>query len=231
MIKNILAIYGQYKIIIFPVFVGIASLALISFIIVPQFEEYQKGQEEINQVQNRLDTLGKKAQDLKDINSQDLDIKLAAAVNAFPPDRDFPGVVGLIQKVASDKALAVTTLQIGQTSSNPTQGIPSFLVRFEVTGKKASVDSMLNALESSARIVKISALDISSRQSDDVVADISIDAFYGPSPSALGSIDAPVAKVSPEEEKILANLAVVPVVTTSDQNLSLVPRGRADPFQ
>lgn len=230
--NTILELYYHYKIIIFPVLIGLAGLGLIFLVIWPQFNEYTAGQEELTAAKDRAALLDQKVKGLQSLNIQNIDDKLAVAVTAFPSDKDYPGVIGLIQYLVLESSLTLGQLQIGQGSS-PIKGTsPSYSIRFEVSGSREALNSMLNKIEHSYRVVKVSTIDVVSNSSNEVAATINIESFYEPAPNALGSVDAPLQALTSDDEKIISELAkVAPPQAPQTADVSNLPRGKSNPFQ
>jgi hypothetical protein len=231
--KTLLDIYNRYKIIIFPALIGLACFLLIILIIIPQFNEYLKAKEDLANTLAHAENLQKKNLALEGLDRNDLQQKLNIAINAFPSEKDFPGVVGLVQRLASERGLALGSLQVVQTSSKTET--PSFSVKFDVSGSRASVRELLNTLENSSRVLKVITIEVSASSETDVVANIGIDAFYAPTPTALGGLDAPLSPLTSEENKVLSTLSSIPAPAaepgTPQLDLSTQSRGKANPFQ
>ncbi len=233
MSKELLIVYNKYKIIIFPVLVGIASLLIIVLIIIPQVGEYFKGRETLFSTQSKANDLDKKNKALQNLNLSDLQQKLVIATQAFPINKEFPGVVSLIQKLTADQSLSLSSLQISQSSASRSDA-PSFTVKFEIAGNQFAVNSLLNQIEKSSRVIKVTTLDVSSTANKNVSASIAVDAFYGPTPTALGALDEPLSPITTDENNILSNLSAAAssnISVVPAQDFSGQPRGKVNPFE
>lgn len=227
-------LYQKYKIIIYPVAVGLASLFLIVFIIYPQIRAFLNGRGTLDGVNQKAKFLDVKAQQLSQIDESDLNKKLALAVSAVPLDKDYGSIIGLIQQIGADSGVTVTNLSLSPSSNEKVTG---FSARVEVAGGKLAIENMIAGIEKSPRVMKISAFDISSSNVDGGVgASFVIEAYYAPAPQSLGAIDAQLPELSQKDEQILANLARSSLansisLTSPTTTGQLLPRGKANPFQ
>ena len=99
--EDLLKFYAQYKLFIFPLVVGISSLILIVFVILPQTIKLVTNQGAEEELFNKSQFLEVKAQDLDNLDQEDLSRKVQYVLGVYPADKDFGNIVGIIQSVTS----------------------------------------------------------------------------------------------------------------------------------
>jgi len=230
--KEVIAeVYLTYRLYIFPIVVAVASLGLIVLIIIPQISSLISNQKVGDQLSHRFKTLEVKAKDLETYDSLDLSQKVSYALSAFPAEKDFINVIGLIQNLVSQSGFTVINLALGSQSSKALN-TDSYTIKLEVSGSKILAANLFSSIESSTRIMKIDNIEISNAQNSqatDIL--ININVLYSPSPASFGSIDSPLPKLSQKDEDLLAKLAGVSPFSPPDANVQLPSRGKANPFE
>lgn len=220
-------LYAKYKLIVYPLTLTLAGLVLIILVIIPQIKLFIDSQATLNSEQARTKTLEVKAQELSSINPDDLTQKLTVAIAALPTDKDYGSIIGLIQRIAANSNVTISSLTLAPIAGEKT---PGFAVNVDVLGLKPSIDQMISSIDQSSRVMKVASIDISSSKASTIEAGLIINVFYAPAPAALGSVDSELPKLSAQDEAILATLASSQ--TTTPSNVSqLLPRGKANPFQ
>lgn len=226
--------YQKNKIMLFPVVVAVASLSLIILVIYPQIAKLVANQQAYNEVLERSQLLEVKASELESLDEDQLSSNLSLALTALPTDQDLGGIIGVINQVVSNSGFTTVSLSLGQPSNTQSSG-SQFGLRVEAIGSRESLDILLNNIESSARVMKVSGVEMSSGKTGGVTVVVSIDVYYQPLPNTIGGVEAPLPKLSNEEQAIIAKLAsTIPassVSTSSQTPQSLGPRGKANPFE
>lgn len=226
--------YQKYKIMLFPIVVAVASLSLIVLVIYPQIVKLITNQQAYNDVLQRSKLLEVKASELESLDENQLRSNLDVALVALPTDQDLGGIIGVINKVVGDSGFSTVSLSVGQPSDSKSIG-SQFGLKVEVSGLKESLDRLLNNIESSARVMKVSGVEMSAGKTGGISVVISIDVYYQPLPNTIGGVEAPLPKLSNEEQAIIAKLAsTIPassVSTSSQTPQTLGPRGKSNPFE
>lgn len=218
--------YDQYKILIVPVLVGVSSLFLVLFVIVPQLQSFLGGRATLQETEENLKILTVKAGGLESINEDDLRKKLAVALSALPPERDFAKAIGILQDVAALSGVSLSSIQIGQAQAESGSG---FSVKVELVASKLTMAHFLRQVESAPRVMKVQGLDLAfSRTGEGIDAAVVLEVFFAPAPQALGAVTDSLPQISPEDEKVLLTLSNAPVATFSATPSS--PRGKPNPF-
>ncbi len=235
--KKVSEIYLKYKQIIWPMTIGLLSLLLIVFVIVPQIRLFLETRGKISETTSRLQNLNSKIQQLQNVDSSNLKDGVAVALNSLPEGQEPSSAFGVIQKIAASSGVNLTTLGFSPAKSSLVPGASSYAVRAQVLATKETLAIFLKNLTQSSVSMSISGFQISSSEKADTLdASLQIDIFYAPSPKSIGAIDAPLVDLTPDERQIIASLqrpiaaiATSSAVTTSGPSI-LVPRGKPDPF-
>lgn len=224
---NLIKLYLNFRIFIFPAVVALSSLILIVFIIYPQIVQLIKNQKVQVDVITKSEFLEAKASVLDDLNEGELEAKVASALNSYPAEQDLLNIVGLLQQVAIKSGFSVSEISVQKIPSG-TGEIFKFGVGMETVGPESLLSQFIAGIESAVRIMKVSSIDLSPVGAD--LADISlgIDVFFAPAPQTFGSVDSHLPELSQKDEELIARLTSVPRVS---QPASLSPRGKTNPFE
>jgi Tfp pilus assembly protein PilO len=233
-IEDIVGIYQRYKIVIFPVLVGVLSVVIGYTIIYHQISLYISGNDEISRLKDRITRLTTKAQTLSSLDTSNLQTELDTSLTALPADKDLANLIGLIQSQAAVNNVILVTASVGQTGGDPKAKFNPFILTLEVGGSTVNFRNFVNSLEKTPRVMRVATLNVSpSIASSAASATTAVELYYAPTPSEVGAIDAPVPTISQSEQDILDNLSsestVVP--TVGGAPVDSVPQGKANPFQ
>lgn len=228
--------YTKYKTIIYPFFVGIASLTLVILVIIPQIKGYLGSKDSELKIQNRLKILESKAKELENINDDELRRKVQSAVAALPTEKDYTSVIGFLQRLSAEAGINLESVILDSGGAKNTAIASSFAVKVEINAGKLNFDEFLKKIENAPSVLKISNISVDRGTDDLISSSLVIDVFYSPTPNTLGSIDSPLPKLTSEEEvliqELVSSLAVVPVTSVSSkQPENILPRGKSNPFE
>lgn len=231
--KQLIEIYQKYRLILFPGITAISSVVLIVLVIFPQLSKFMSNNTAYNDIVKKNDFLEVKAIDLEVVNEVDLKQKLDTSLVALPANKDITEIIGIIQSIIAQSGFVLSSLQFGEDIS--IGGQSAFKVKLDIAGSATVLNVLLSNIESSYRPMKIDTIDISNpKNSDNINGTLTINVFYAPIPNTLGSIDAPVPKLSEKEEEIISTLARSTTVATENTNISIgnfAPRGKINPFE
>lgn len=221
--------YAKYKIIVYPLVVGISSAIIIIFIIVPQLRVLLSSQDIINKSTERLKILEVKAEDLRVVDESNINKKLQIAILALPEDKDFTTVISLMRILVAESGMEFTSLQLGQLQGG-VSNLNGFSVKLEVKGQMQALSNLLKTVENSSRVMRISGIEVGTSGGNTATATLSINIYYFPLPKDLGNIEVALPKITEEEENLLANIAKSQIASLS-ATPALLPRGKANPFE
>ncbi len=228
--KFIFQFYFRYKLYIFPAVVALSSLFLIFFAIYPQTVKLVENQKVEGDLTNKSKFLATKVTALESYDENDLSRKVSVTLNAFPVDKDYGNILGLLQGLVVQSGFSVSSIALGNTSGK-LGNASTFEVRLETKGPKRLFQDLLINLENSPRIMKVSNIDISSTQaSENIDTALVIEVLYSPEPQNFGSVDSPLPLLSQREEELL-NILLRGAPSISPPSLQYVQRGKANPFE
>lgn len=228
--EEILKFYLKFRLYIFPAVVALSFLILIVFVIYPQTVKLIANQRAENDLEEKSKFLEAKAATLESLNEENLSAKLKYALFAYPTDRDFSNVIGLLQKVANQNGLSIASLSVkpGSTDSGSAQ---KYRVKLELSGRESSFSDFIKVIESHVRIMKVVDIEISQDREGNITSgSLEIEAFYAEAPKSFGSPDSALPQLSSEDEEIIAQITTF-YTPASLQPVTAQPRGKADPFE
>lgn len=231
--ESVIKFYTTYRMFIFPVIVALSSLILIIFVILPQLMALLTNQKNASDLLTRSKSLEVKAAALETYDSSDLARKLDYALSSLPEDKDFATVLGLVQNLAIQSGFSVTSISLGSSGSAKAANAQSYSVKLDVIGVKSLLDVLFSNLEGSTRLMKVSNIEFTNTQKQQAVnASITLDILYLSLPTDFGNVDSSLPEVTDRDEKLIDRLAknATPSLSSS-ANVSLPPRGRANPFE
>ncbi|OGE64342.1 hypothetical protein A3I48_02995 [Candidatus Daviesbacteria bacterium RIFCSPLOWO2_02_FULL_36_7] len=228
---DILKFYQTYRLFIFPAVVALSSLFLILFVIYPQTAKLISNQEDANALFAKSKILATKAAALKSINPEDVSQKVSYALQSLPADKDYGSTLDLLQQLIAQSGFSIASISFG--SSSKVGDTDGFEVKLEVKGVKILLQSLLNNLENSSRLVRINSIDVASSQGTQAIdVSLAVEILYSQLPQSFGAEDAPLPQISQAEDELLAIIArTTTTVTTSETGGVSSPRGKVNPFE
>ncbi len=230
---ELLKLYYKYRFIIYPVLVAAAGIFLVVVVIIPQTVTFIKNQQAIKEYAQRHDSLKAKAVELEGLDKNELKKRTDVALSVLPEDKDYSGVLGLVQSTAARDGFSVLSFQIGAPFINSSTKSSGFNVKIEFLGPKDNLKLLLANIEDSSQVLRLSGIEVNNlRRADMAEGILTVDAYYAPIPSTIGSVDAPLLRLSEQDFQTLLKYtrlaASVPVSTTS---ATPSQRGKSNPFE
>lgn len=233
--EEILKFYLVYKLFIFPAIIVLSSLILIAFVIYPQITKLIVNQKTQEEIFNKSNFLEAKAQTLESYDPNDLSIKVNYALGAYPTDKDFISTIGLLQNLAAESGFSIGSIALGGEVKSG--GPLSYALKLEIIGPTSLLSTLLNNIESSSRIMRVSSVAISfARDAQLGTTSLVIEVLYAAAPAGFGSVDSPLPQISQKDEEIIAKLAkssgmTITPVQQPQAPVQLGPRGKENPFE
>lgn len=227
---TIINFYHKYKLYIFPAVISASSLFLIVFAIYPQTAKLIANQRTQGELKVRSDFLEVKAQTLESFDVFDLSSKAEYALYSLPQEKDFGNVIGLLQLIVARSNFVVNTINL-EGGGGKEAGSQSYNVRMEINGPESLLPALLRNIESSARLMKVTSIDISSKSDRTVDAVLGIEILFSPVPPTFGSIDSPLPQLSGEDEDLLTTLVSSVSSVSLEEGTATTARGKSNPFE
>ncbi len=229
-LKNI---YRQYKLIIWPVLSGVASIIILALVIIPQFMSYLQVKDEINKTQNHSSRLEAKASELEQFDESAAKKNLQTAFTVLPEDQDVPKSLAILQSLVKASALELKNTNFISTSKN-SGGKSSFQLNLTVAGPIPLIRNFLLSLKGAPQIFQVESISIKFENMGSAVeATIPISVFYQNVSKTVTNSDQPVPQLSNDEIELLDKLSKITVglEASSSAVSASVPLGKSDPFQ
>ena len=225
--------YKRYQLFIFPAGVAVSCLILVVFVMIPQIGKIIQGTQRQAEIRTKSQFLSTKVEALEGYDEGALQQKVSYLIASLPAEKDFVNIIGLLQKLTSENGFSIISLSLG-SSGAPSSQEQSYGVKLETLGSKSLLSRLLNSIENSPRLIRISDMEISAGKAGDFVnVSLTIEVLFSPMPKELGGVDSPLPEVSESEEALIKRLArtQVPATTVSPTSVTLTPRGKANPFE
>lgn len=231
--ETVLKFYAKYKMYIFPSLVALSSLFLIVVVIFPQVSKLISNQSAVGKLVNKSSFLENKVQALESYNKEDLSREVNYALVVFPQDRDFGGIIGLMQQIAGQSGFTITGISIGNASVQ-IKNATSFEVRLEAQGARNLLPIFFRNLENSRRLIKVNSFGITSGAGSQVIStSLVLDILFSQAPKDYGTIDSPLPELTQKDQELIATLASLSSapVSASPSATQFGTRGKANPFE
>lgn len=229
--EAIVKFYSKHSTYLFPVIVVLASLFLILFVIYPQTVKLLSNQEALTALHKKSKILETKISALESIDGEDLSRKVGLALIVYPAEKDFGNILGLLQYLVSQAGFSIDSISVGR-GGEKMAGTDSFEIRVETKGPKVLFQTLLDNLENSPRLVRISSIDTSVSQASQAVSgSVAIEFFYASLPESFGAIDSPLPEITEKDEELIATIARINATIPSTSVIPSSPRGKPNPFE
>lgn len=204
--ENLTKFYQTHKLYIFPAAVALSSLFLIVFVILPQTIKLITNQQAAGDLLNRTKILETKVSALESFDSGDLSQKLKLSLAILPVEKDYGNILGLAQQLVSQSGFSLESITLG-TSNQKFGSSDSFTVKLEVKGPRVAFQTLLDNLDNSPRLIKISDIDVASGKQDQFMdAALVLEVLYAGLPKDAGTIDSPLPELSQKDEELISTL-------------------------
>lgn len=228
-------IYLKYKLIFLPVSVGIASIVILAFVVVPQFMSYLKMRGEIGDIKKHTTALEAKAIELDSINEEDTKHKLQIVLTVLPTDQDVPSAAAMLQDLVTKSGLILQNTSY--SGSGKASGKGSFQLSITVSGQVTLVKRFLDNLKDAPQVFQVESLTTTFHPGGTVEAQMPISVFYEAVPGSVSNLDQPIAKLNDKEEQLVADLGNVlqqmqhEALAQMASPSANIPLGKIDPFE
>lgn len=227
--------YQNYRLYIFPSLIALSSLMLIIFVIYPQTIKLITNQKTGEEIANKSKLLEVKAQALESYDPEDLQLKVDFVLGSYPTEKDFVFALGLLQDLTAKSGFDTISMSLGGSIQTGASN-QSFSIKLDVLGSAESLPKLLNNIENSPRLMRVSSMETNAGKSlKDLTITLSVDVLYASAPTSLGSADSPISELSNEEEKVVAKLIARGGISAGTELSKLTPqlgpRGKENPFE
>ncbi len=230
--EEILKLYSNYKIFLYPLVTAISSLILIVLVIYPQATKLLGNQTAQQEISKRSNFLEAKAQTLENYNQEDLNNKVNLSLTAYPDDKDFANAIGLLQSLTAQSGFSIISLSFGGGTSKDTN-VQSYSIKLDLLGPLKNSSILVDNIEHSPRLIKVSGIETSSvRDPNSATISVTLEVLYSAVVNSYGNVDSPLPELSDKDQQVLATLkSSVSSLPQVQATAAASPRGKLNPFE
>ncbi len=222
-----------------PLFVVILILVFSLAILKPKLEIIFKTSSQLNANKKILTALTKKLANLEGLAKVELTDKTNLALNVLPAEKDIAGSLSVIRKIAYNNLLVISDISIAEVGElatvsakqkpNKNEIIPSFKINLHVFGNVEKVKNFIIGLESTAPLMRVSQISLTSKKDLEQEATIDLEAFFLLYPTSIGKSEEPLVTITTEEEKVFTKISGLNSFK-SEQEIPNLPVGKENLF-
>jgi hypothetical protein len=201
--NNLLILYRHYKDYLLPVGVILASIAVLFFIVIPQFQQYLTSLNLLKAETQKLQILKNNYNFLSSLDDSKSTDELKTLSLVLPSDKDFAGIVNAISNASAKTGVAIGDFEfsvgnLSGASEGAVSASPSIKIDINLSGSTQAIVQYINELYKTAPVSEVSDIKASSGAGD-------ITVFFYYKPYVLQNTD-----------------NSVPIAALSGSNLSLI---------
>lgn len=220
--KNI-KIFAKIRTFALPV-ITVVVLLLVLFLIQPRITSILELSKSVKALDQKNKVLEEKVQAVGLLDGGDLRSKIVEAEKALPSEKDIPGLLFSVDKLASDTGVIITSIQLtpGEitATASASQAFDKLPVRISIGGPYEGVRDFLTKSVSTNRIFKVLKASLTTGQGEaSISVSLELETYFLPLTNVRFKMEDPLPKMTPEEEK-----AIERAITQPD--LSTLPEGR-----
>jgi Tfp pilus assembly protein PilO len=242
-------IFREYQGLI--VSIGILIVSGLGFVlgVVPLLQNTITMNNEFNTLSAEVDVLKNKVSVLETIDEDTMKSNLQTLLSAVPSDKSLSTLLGTVDGLTAQTGVSVDNFSLSRLGSLATdsaqrlnadeQAVGSNILPFKISiaGSFDQVRAFFAAAVSVRRLVRIRTFDASflktgTVSANMVSANVTMDAFYSPLASTIGSVRQPVTALSDTDNELIAKVAAMQLLVQPSSTLPPPSAGAAksDPF-
>lgn len=237
--------YTQYQNVMISGVLIVLSVVGILGGVLPSIGKIQSMFDTIGSLRDETAALSKKLSLLNSLDEGQLRDQLSSLLAAVPSDRSFPTLFETVEGVAGQTGVSMKSMEItgGASLATPSAAKASTTekklgartVPFSVTieGSMDAVEQFIAMSPQVRRLLRIKLFSITfPRDQNTITTSVTMDTFYAPLPTSLGSTGAKLSAVTPQEEDLIGKISEFPLVTNATGELPPPQIGqvKTDPF-
>lgn len=219
------------------------TVALI-FAVVPGIRATRDVYVSLKASEKEIDVLTKKLQFLEAIPEDDLRNQLVVLLSTVPQDKSVPTILTTIDGLANQSGVTIVDMNLTspgslatgaasrQSVSEKKIGASTLAFSLSASGTYDQIRAFVGQINNVRRLFDVSSFDISVSNAGSTQVRLSLNAFYQPLPTKVGSIEVPVAVLTQKEEELLATLTQYPDLSQPliEPLTPVLSGGKRDPF-
>lgn len=222
--------YTKYRMIIWPVVVGISSVCILALVIIPQLLNYLSIRNKISEIEHRSSNLEVRASDLEQLDEESAKANLQVVFSVLPREQNVPEAMVALHDVISRSGLILKNTSY--ISARKSGNGENFQLSVGVGGQMSAIRDFLVHLQESQRLFQVESIVARfQRRMSLVEAELPISVYFDKSAASEVTSDQDVPKLTEKEEQLLAKLSRIVQQTSVVEDVSSVPYGKSDPFE
>lgn len=235
----------QYQSLVVSAAILVFSLVAVVFAVLPSVSTILALWEETKTIEDDVFRLEQKLAQLSALDEQQLRQQLSTVISAVPTDKSLPTVFSTVERVAETAGTSVSSMSIGGDTSLSTGSAVKLSASEKQLGTRtipftATVEGTLDAIQQFIttapqirRLLRIRTFAISFPENDRAISvTLQMDAFYQPSPAALGKSSQTLIPLTDTEQSAISRVSALPLAGGNEASLPppLVGQTKPNPF-
>lgn len=223
-------IYRKYEMFIPPIVCAVIVILLLVTVIVPNVFQYIETNKKITEAEDKLAFFQEKESLLKSVNKEQYTAGVNRSFNILPTDKEAPAAIAQLYYIIGLTNMSVENISFSDAGSS--NDGKSFKIALEIKGNLSNLTGFILELKKAPRIMRINSLEVNApSNASDILASLTIDAFYEPLPASISSIDQPIKQPTAKDLEILNNLANSSFPSVGSEQDFSGPKGKPNPFE
>jgi Tfp pilus assembly protein PilO len=209
----------------------VVSLVIGWTFFLPRFEQIKGIYDSLQKERESVSKLQAKIQDLETLNEFELSEKSERLLTALPSLKNPVGMMMMVDQLAEENSLLVEELKVspGEVATEAAEiaEVGELVFKLTLSGSISQFLNFLKVANQSLPLVnlQIKNFDISGQNFS---TDVTLVGYYSGLPKTLGKTEAPVPKLTSEEERFLNQLREYHLYQT--ETFEPLPGGKPNPF-
>lgn len=220
-----------------------SSVAVI-FAVIPGVRVTQDLYENLKRTNKDIEILSGKLRILEGIAEEDIRDNLLMMLSGIPGEKSIPTIISTVEVLGNQTGVSIIDMSLvnpgslatgaatRQSAAEKKFGASAIPFMLTVSGTYDQIRAFVSKVNTVKRIFDVTSFELNIGSNGQTQARVSLTAFYQPLPEKVGSVQTPVTILTPNQEKILAKVALYPDIShLSIQTLTpSVSGGKRDPF-
>lgn len=230
----------RFEIIIISGTILFSVICLTAFMLIPNFKKAKLIYDDQFRLKKRLENLKKKDNELSALDMQYYSSNFPKIDLVLPQTKDYVSLFSTFDNLEQKNNVKIsrTDLQFGVVSTSsgrlvrdPVSSAYIIPIGVDISGEVSAVKNFMKSLSDySGRLMLIE--DIRWRKTDDItVLSMTGKAYYFPLATTLGNLDAPLTKISSNQDKIMTKIAELELAQDESAEFDKANIGKKDLFQ
>lgn len=218
------------KYLILPVITLISCVGILLFVLIPQFQEYFKVNELIQETEVKTQNLSTKSQILRQVSEEEYTQSLKTALLSLPVEKDYITALSQVQTLADEANVQLTGISILDIPS-PGAGEQNFQIKIVTSSNIESIKQFISLINQAPRVMKVSGIELTGgKNASSYQSQLTVTSYYTPLVKEAISLDKPIIALSDQEISLLDNLTKE-VTALPDFSSSSNVATKPDPFE